>query len=396
MVMANSFQKDRYGSSLWDTKAWWDDDFISRDPKFRDLAYIVKSKFDDADKIIDDLSDGLVDILLQDISEFMIYVCTLRDSKPDGKMPDYARLIQLNERLATWYSIVEQLIVSKQVGKSLDKFPIESSLPKDGRYESLSNFLVMSEFKWEKFTIVYPSNEILQVALTLSPAHRFLVQPSSQDLFFSFWKVNVDDSEMFEMSYQLSIPWNDVLEHFSGWLRKLANAVSLTNSMDFTAMQIAAGENKKTEFKSTLCFDLKERKRMYRIEHSVLKTVAAFLNSDGGVLFIGIADDKTVHGLDDDFSVLHKQGDLRDEFNKAFDNLINNGFGRDLHSVVKLIIEPYQGKLIAKVVVGVSLKPVFLNNRDRNSEEFYVRSNASSILLSGSELLDYVRHHFRN
>src|SRR5439155_9603441 len=54
-------------------------------------------------------------------------------------------------------------------------------------------------------------------------------------------------------------------------------------------------ESKTLEFKSSLRWSLKEDRQDDRlVTHAVLKTVAAFLNSEGGDLVIGVADDRTV------------------------------------------------------------------------------------------------------
>src|SRR5258708_39151873 len=54
---------------------------------------------------------------------------------------------------------------------------------------------------------------------------------------------------------------------------------------------IAFGENKRTEYKSTLRYDLRQKSVLPHIEHRVLKTIAAFLNSEGGTLLVGVDDD---------------------------------------------------------------------------------------------------------
>jgi len=160
---------------------------------------------------------------------------------------------------------------------------------------------------------------------------------------------------------------------------------------------VRKGENKNLEFKSTLLWDIKESARKYHIEHSVLKTIAAFLNSTGGTLLIGVTDDGQIHGLEDDFKVLGSKGDPRDNFNKAFDNLISNNFGRDIHRLIQLSLESIEGKLIAKVEVKEKApEEVFLANKDKNSiEEFYVRLNASSVALTGKEQSKYIKGHWK-
>ena len=62
---------------------------------------------------------------------------------------------------------------------------------------------------------------------------------------------------------------------------------------------IKRGESKTLEFKATLRWNLREnRKDDKAITHAVLKTIAAFLNTAGGDLLIGVADDGTVTGIE--------------------------------------------------------------------------------------------------
>jgi hypothetical protein len=69
---------------------------------------------------------------------------------------------------------------------------------------------------------------------------------------------------------------------FDQYLRAHRNAEDL----------IKSGKSKTLEFKSTLRWNLKEDRKHDRIvTHAVLKTIAAFLNTEGGDLLIGVADD---------------------------------------------------------------------------------------------------------
>ena len=45
-------------------------------------------------------------------------------------------------------------------------------------------------------------------------------------------------------------------------------------------------------------------KRDERLERAVAKTVAGFLNAEGGVLLIGVADDGSIPGIEDDYTLL--------------------------------------------------------------------------------------------
>ncbi|MEA1951818.1 MAG: putative DNA binding domain-containing protein, partial [Planctomycetota bacterium] len=73
---------------------------------------------------------------------------------------------------------------------------------------------------------------------------------------------------------------------------------------DFTTEMLGelagGGESEQVEFKSTLRWNLHTGKPDKRIENACLKTVAAYLNSDGGVLLVGIDDEGRAVGLEPD------------------------------------------------------------------------------------------------
>ena len=78
---------------------------------------------------------------------------------------------------------------------------------------------------------------------------------------------------------------------FDQYLRAHRNAEEL----------IQRGESKTLEFKSTLRWNLEEdRKDDKLVTHSTLKTIAAFLNTEGGDLLIGVADDGSIVGIERD------------------------------------------------------------------------------------------------
>jgi type I restriction enzyme R subunit len=78
---------------------------------------------------------------------------------------------------------------------------------------------------------------------------------------------------------------------FDQYLRAHRNAEELSKR----------GESKTLEFKSTLRWNLKEDRQDDKfVTHAVLKTIAAFLNTDGGDLLIGVADDGSIVGIERD------------------------------------------------------------------------------------------------
>ena len=64
---------------------------------------------------------------------------------------------------------------------------------------------------------------------------------------------------------------------------------------------IANDEDAAVEFKSTARWDILKAERSPAMEDAVVKTVAAFLNTEGGTLLIGVGPDRTPVGLELDY-----------------------------------------------------------------------------------------------
>jgi ATP-dependent Lon protease len=150
---------------------------------------------------------------------------------------------------------------------------------------------------------------------------------------------------------------------------------------------IAEGENATIEFKSTLRWNLHADKADKAMEHSVLKTVVAFLNSDGGTLLIGIEDDGNIIGIEaDNFN-------NDDKFLLHFGNLVNDKIGKQYADQIRWKLIYLRNNNILRVDCSASSTPVFLQTKD--GEEFYIRSGPATVQLSTSEVLAYSRRHFR-
>ena len=159
-------------------------------------------------------------------------------------------------------------------------------------------------------------------------------------------------------------------------------------------MLIQIGETNKIEFKSTLRVDVKTGKPEKFIEHSVLKTLAAFLNSDGGTLLIGVDDSKNILGLEGDFNSFTKPDKL-DEFQKHFDNLISKSIGNRFHRYLQVQFPKQDDKIVCIIAIKEkSSEPVYIIN-EAGQESFYIRRQASTVELKLSEALAYIKEHWR-
>ena len=115
------------------------------------------------------------------------------------------------------------------------------------------------------------------------------------------------------------------------------------------------GESKTLEFKSTLRWNLKEdRKDDRRVTHAALKTVAAFLNTEGGDLLLGVADDGSVIGIERD----GLEND--DKFMRHLAQVVRNGLGDRAGKCIDPKMQIVDGKGVCVVSCQRSPEPVFL------------------------------------
>jgi len=154
---------------------------------------------------------------------------------------------------------------------------------------------------------------------------------------------------------------------------------------------IRKGENNFIEFKSTLCYCLKEQRPMKYVEHSIAKTIDAFLNSEGGRLFVGVDDSGNVLGLDNDYKLFKKEHP-KDGFLLRFDNIIRDYVGKENQTDISSSFVQINNKEVFVVEVAPSSIPIFL--RSDGKEEFYVRASASSQPYGMKEALDYISRHW--
>jgi len=150
---------------------------------------------------------------------------------------------------------------------------------------------------------------------------------------------------------------------------------------------IRLGEGPKIEFKSALRWNLEANRPDKSIEHSTLKTMAAFLNSEGGTLLIGVQDNSNIIGIEAD----HFENE--DKFLLHFGNLMNDRIGKHIADQVKWELKAAAGKRILRVDCEPSPTPVYLKND--GIEEFFIRNGPASIQLQTSEVVEYTKKHFR-
>ncbi len=153
---------------------------------------------------------------------------------------------------------------------------------------------------------------------------------------------------------------------------------------------VALGENQHVEFKASLLWDYNRQSVNKDLYEPVMKNVVAFLNTVGGILLIGVADDGQVLGLEPDFAGLPKKN--VDGWENAFNMAFNQMIGAEFRQYVRLEFAGIHAKTVGAVAVQPAAAPAYLTFKGK--EDFYIRTGNSCQPLSASKVARYVQAHF--
>lgn len=153
---------------------------------------------------------------------------------------------------------------------------------------------------------------------------------------------------------------------------------------DILSSLIRQGESNHLEFKETLQFNAYTEKYDKEMVKMVMKTVAAFLNSDGGTLLVGVDDSGIAVGLDRDMQF----------FKNGFD-----GFELKLHDLVSDQIKPapvekleiYFPEVSGRKICRIDVKPSDGRGVYHLVNAVYIRQGNRTKQLEGMALTDWIK-----
>lgn len=176
----------------------------------------------------------------------------------------------------------------------------------------------------------------------------------------------------------------------------------------------ASGEDHYIEFKSSALWSERLKKddiantksieiKLYGRNASkviIAKTIAGFLNTDGGTLVIGIKENKNskkdeVIGVESEFSKLVDQ--CKDGYRRMIvDSIIKPFFPsfifNHISNYINIVFEEIDNKLVCGLHVSKSDNKVFLKLNKKDC--FFIRVDASTRFLQGEEIVDYCMKRF--
>ncbi len=144
---------------------------------------------------------------------------------------------------------------------------------------------------------------------------------------------------------------------------------------------IAKGESSKLEFKETLEANNKSGESLPGLVLSVLKTIAAFLNTDGGTLLIGVSDSGDIKGLELDFKLCKKPN--VDSFELKLHDLIKSRLQAS-PGKIKISFEPLPEGDVCRIDVEPNSGVIFVDGK-----EVYIRVGNRTEKLEGAALIEW-------
>lgn len=216
-------------------------------------------------------------------------------------------------------------------------------------------------------------------------------------------RFNASHVSLIEYFNQLRIP--PLIEHFEREgtsilhnIKRKIEATILENRIFYPELPnrdvnelLLMEEGNQLEFKSTFQWDIKNQCKNERLRLEVISTIAAFNNTDGGYLLIGVEDNGDVFGLESDYSLLKKGN--RDGFNLLLTQEIENRISKSFLPEVKISFHEKKNKDICRIKINIGNDAIWV--KEDNKEVFYIRTQNSTRMLSPKESADYIRRKWR-
>lgn len=117
----------------------------------------------------------------------------------------------------------------------------------------------------------------------------------------------------------------------------------------------------------------------------ILRTIASFLNSKGGTLFIGVNDDGSIRGLQPDFMYLNGGVDL---YERVIRKAVVDNFNKDINGLLEFRFHTWKTLTYCEIQVPAYEKPVSYKLC------FWQRQGNETRILRGSDLTDFIKRRF--
>ena len=123
------------------------------------------------------------------------------------------------------------------------------------------------------------------------------------------------------------------------------------------------------------------------MEFAILRTLAGFLNKDGGTLVVGVDDEGSTLGIGAD------NFDSEDKMTLHLVNIVNRSIGTNAWAYMHANFDDFEDGRVLTVRCERSRKPVYVKNG--NDQHFFIRTGPSTTELSIEDANEYINQRFR-
>ncbi|MBL8064640.1 MAG: ATP-binding protein [Chthonomonadaceae bacterium] len=144
-------------------------------------------------------------------------------------------------------------------------------------------------------------------------------------------------------------------------------------------------EGPKVELKAAFEWNVKKKEKSSDLRHGTLKTVAAFLNSQGGTIYLGIDDSGEISGLDEELAQL-RDDHPEDMFENRLREFMKNHLDPLPLNAVRIDFPNIRGKTVCQIDVDARPGVTYLLRKGHDGrpiEEVYVRDGNRTLNLTG-------------
>jgi Putative DNA-binding domain len=159
--------------------------------------------------------------------------------------------------------------------------------------------------------------------------------------------------------------------------RRLSLKAGAPTTADKMRDEVKGGEGERLELKSSLQYD-REKARNYAgalgselrsdgVLHSCLKTIAAFLNSEGGILYVGLDNSGAAVGIAEDLLLLKEEKRNADHWELMLRDAVRAKFkdGDTINDYLRAEFLDCAGKLVARIEVYPRRRLSFVRYQER-------------------------------
>ena len=329
--------------------------------------------------------ESLIDNLSREVRFFKVLPRNLEKAPITSPFFNMSFIVAKSKGAIDWFN--GSKLHSKLIGNSyyLEKHHIfpRNLLEKRGYYQTYEKQKMVNEIANRVFLTAKANKEISnsepvqylkKVKEKYPKALKQQFVPENEE----FWKLDVFELFLKKRRKKIADEINNFME----------NLIDNKPMKEDIAELIKKEESNNLEFKSTYTWNIKENKIDRDLRFNVLKTVAGFMNSNGGTLIIGVDDNHQVVGMDFDFKSNSKGN--KDGFILNFREYLESCIGiNNYNRYIDLSFESIDNKEVC--VIKVEKNEYYIYLKKNNKKVLYVRlGNRTKPLDDPEEIMEYI------